>query len=40
MKTYNVGAPMEGIVTDVMGPLPATDRANKYILVIPDYFTK
>ena len=34
MKTYNVGAPMERIAIDVMGPLPASDRDNKYILVI------
>jgi len=40
MKSYNVGAPMERIAIDVMGPLPATDRDNKYILVISDYFTK
>ena len=31
---------MERIAIDVMGPLPATDRDNKYILVISDYFTK
>ena len=37
MMTYNVGAPMERIAIDVMGPVPATDRANKYIC---DYFTK
>ena len=40
MKSYNVRAPMERIAIDVMGPLPATDRDNKYILVISDYFTK
>ena len=40
MKTYNVGAPMERIAIDVMGPLPPTDRDNKYILVISDYFAK
>ena len=40
MKTYKVGAPMERIAIDVMGPLPTTDKGNKYILVISDYFTK
>ena len=40
MKTYNLGAPMERIAIDVMGPLPTTDRDNKYILVISDYITK
>ena len=40
MKTYNVGAPMERIAINVMGPLPIIDRENKYVLVISDYFTK
>ena len=40
MKTYIVGAPMERIAIDVMGPVPITDLGNKYILVISDYFTK
>ena len=40
MKTYNIGAPMERIAIDVMGPLPTTDRDNKCILVVSDYFTK
>ncbi len=40
MKTFNVGAPMERIALDVMGPLPLSDRGNKYILVIGDHFTK
>ena len=25
---------------DILGPLPETERGNKYILVIGDYFTK
>ena len=40
MKTYNVGASMERIAIDVMGPLPPTDRDNNCILVISDYFAK
>ena len=31
---------MEIIAMDIMGPLPETDKGNKYILVISDYFTK
>ena len=31
---------MERIAIDVMGPLPNSDRGNKYILVVSDYFTK
>ena len=40
MQRYNVGAPLERIALDVLGPLPETDRGNKYILVVADYFTK
>ena len=25
---------------DILGPLPTTDRGNRYVLVIGDYFTK
>ena len=40
MKKYVVGAPMERIAIDIMGPLPETEKRNRYILVIADYFTK
>ena len=40
MKTYNVGAPMERIAIDFMGPLPETKQGNKHILCVVDYFTK
>ena len=40
MQKYRVGAPMERVAMDVMGPLPRTTQGNKYILVIGDYFTK
>ena len=40
LKTVNVGAPMERIAIDVLGPLPKTEAGNKYILIIADYFTK
>ena len=32
--------PMEIIAVDIMGELPETDRGNKYVLVVSDYFTK
>jgi transposase InsO family protein len=35
-----VGAPLDRIATDILGPLPITPRGNKYILVVTDYFTK
>ena len=31
---------MERIAMDIVGELPRTDRNNRYILVISDYFTK
>ena len=40
MKQYNVGAPMERIAIDVLGPLPLSHRGNKYLLIVADYFTK
>lgn len=40
MGQYNVGAPLERIAIDVMGPLPTTKNGNKYLLVVQDYFTK
>lgn len=35
-----VGAPLDRLATDILGPLPETPRGNKYILVVTDYFTK
>ena len=40
MKIYNVGAPLERVAVDIMGPLPITKMGNRYLLVIGDYFTK
>lgn len=40
MKQYLVGAPLERVAMDILGPLPETSKGNKYILVIGDYFTK
>jgi hypothetical protein len=35
-----VGAPMDRLSTDIVGPLPLTPRGNRYILVVTDYFSK
>jgi len=35
-----VGAPMERVALDIMGPFPHTDRGNRYVLATMDYFTK
>lgn len=38
-KSYQVGAPMDRIVTDLLGPFPETKSSNKYILLAMDQFT-
>ncbi|CAG2194876.1 unnamed protein product [Mytilus edulis] len=40
LKSHVVGAPFERIATDIAGPYPLTDKGNKYILVVADYFSK
>jgi hypothetical protein len=40
MQSYVVGAPMERVALDILGPLPESQNGNKYILIIADYFTR
>ena len=40
LQLYQVGAPMERIAVDIAGPFPTTERGNRFILVVMDYFTK
>ena len=40
MQLTGAGFPMERIAMDIMGELPLTEKNNKYILVVSDYFTK
>jgi hypothetical protein len=40
IKRYLASEPMQRIAIDILGPLPLTQRGNKYALVITDYFTK
>lgn len=35
-----VGAPMDRVGVDLLGPFPVTPRGNKLIMVVQDYFTK
>ena len=35
-----VGAPLDRLYTDILGPLPETPRSNRYVLVVTDHFTK
>lgn len=40
MGTVSMGAPLERVALDIMGPLNETECRNRYMLVIQDYFTK
>jgi len=40
LQIYNVGALLERVQMDVLGPLPLTISGNKYLLIMVDYFTK
>ena len=40
LRRYLSGSPWQRIALDFYGPLPLTDKGEKYILVVMDYFTK
>ncbi|VDI20691.1 Hypothetical predicted protein [Mytilus galloprovincialis] len=40
MKQYHVGAPMERVALDIIGPFPLSKKGNKYALIVSDYFTR
>ena len=40
MQVARSGYSMERIAVDILGELPNTERGNKYVLVVADYFTK
>ncbi|GMF45018.1 unnamed protein product [Phytophthora fragariaefolia] len=40
MPVVDLTGPFSLLVVDAIGPLPATERGNKYILVFVDYFTR
>lgn len=40
LQKYVVGAPLERVAIDIIGPLPKSNKGNLYILVMGDYFTK
>ena len=35
-----VGAKLDRLATDILGPFPESNKGNRYILAITDYFTK
>ena len=40
MGQYHAGAPMDGVMMDILGPLSKTPRGNTVILMLIDQFTK
>ena len=40
LQVYQVGAPMERVAVDILGPFPQTVRGNRFVCVAMDYFTK
>lgn len=40
LVSFNAGAPMDRVATDILGPFPVSERGNRYILVVGDLFTK
>ncbi|CAC5367226.1 unnamed protein product [Mytilus coruscus] len=40
MKQYHIGAPMERVALDIIGPFPLSKKGNKYALIVSDYFTR
>ena len=40
MQPIYTGEPFERVAMDIIGPLPKTERGNRYILTVVDHFTK
>ena len=40
LKPIYTGEPFERVAMDLIGPLPRTERGNRYILTVVDHFTK
>ena len=40
MQSIKTGYPLERIQIDILGPLPETNRGNKYVAVVEDMYTK
>ena len=40
LQRYIVGVPFERVACDVMGPILETERGNRYILIVTDYFSR
>ncbi len=40
LQSIRTGFPLERLGIDIVGPLPTSEKGNKYITVVVDYFTK
>lgn len=40
LQSDGTGIPLQRVAMDILGPLPLTNRGNKYVVVVADYFTK
>ena len=40
MQSIRTSYPLEGIQIDILGPLPETNRGNKFVAVVVDMYTK
>ena len=40
LKRYVASRPMQIVALYILGPLPVTNRGNKYVLIVADHFTK
>ncbi|KAK3083233.1 hypothetical protein FSP39_017411 [Pinctada imbricata] len=40
LQKYIVGAPLERVAVDILGPFPRSEKGNRYVMVVGDYFTK
>lgn len=40
MEIVESGVPMERVASDILDKLPTTDKGNKHIFIVSDYFTK
>ena len=39
-QNYQVDAPMDRVVTDILGPFTQSESSNRYVLLVGDYFTR
>lgn len=40
MEIVESGVPMDRVASDILDKLSTTDKGNKHILIVSDYFTK